>query len=172
MQHSNLKQTPVKVFAIAALCLTVFTLTAKAGIDSYEIYLNNKLILKQSAAQPLNFKGLQLNKSNSNDQLVIYYFHCNTMGKAGKGRSIAIKDGKGNTLKEWKFADATGSNTGMVIPVKELLQLANNNSNGPLSLYYAAQERPKEQMLTSFYVGEKSTAYHYPERRNARYRLQ
>ena len=57
-------------------------------------------------------------------------------GQTGKGRSIAIKDDKGKIVKEWKFANATGSNESMVIPAKELLQLAKTNSKTHLTLYY------------------------------------
>jgi len=146
MSHSNLKLG--LAFTAVALCLTVFTLTAKAGRDSYEIYLNNKLLLKQTVDQSFSLKSLHLDPSNSNDQLVIHYSQC---GVIGKGRSIAVKDEKGRILKEWKFSDApTGTNASMVISVKELLQLAKDNANGSLRCYYTSEERSKGQVLASF----------------------
>ena len=151
MQHSNLKRNLVKAFTFAALSL--FTFNAKAGADSYEIYLNNKLILKQFVTESLNIKSLQLDKANSNDRLVIFYSHC---GQTGKGRSIAIKDENGKILKEWKFANSTGSNGSMIIPVKEILQLVKNNTSSRLHLYYAAQQLPKGLMLTSVDLGKSS----------------
>ena len=157
MQHSNFKQTLAKAFTFAALSL--FTFNAKAGGDSYEIYLNNKLILKQYVTEPLNLKSLQLDKANSNDRLVIFYSHC---GQTGKGRSIAIKDEKGKILKEWKFANSTGSKS-MIIPVKEILQLEKNNTNGRLRLYYAAQQMPKGLMLTALDLGKSSVAFNSPK---------
>jgi hypothetical protein len=141
-----------------ALCLTAFTVTAKAGIDSYEIYLNNKLLLRQVVGQSFNLQNLQLNQSNSNDQLVIHYTQCHAAGGIGKERSITLKDGNGKIIKEWKFADATGSNTGMVIPVKELLQLSKDHGNEPLSFYYNAQGHSEGRALASFQVGGKTTA--------------
>jgi len=161
MQHSNFKRTLVKAFTFAALSLSTFD--AKAGGDSYEIYLNNKLILKQYVTQPLNIKSLQLDKVNSNDRLVIFYRHC---GHTGKGRSIAIKDEKGKILKEWKFANSTGSNESMIIPVKEILQLE-KNVNGGLMLYYAAQQLPKGLMLTSLNIGKNSVTFNQPKAKAA-----
>ena len=158
MRHSNFKQTLVKAFTFAALSL--FTFNAKAGADSYEIYLNNKLILKQYVTQSLNIKSLQLSKANSNDRLVIFYSHC---GHTGKERSIAIKDEKGKILKEWKFANSTGSNESMIIPVKEILQLEKNNTTSHLRLYYAAQQLPKGYMLTSLDLGKSSVTFIYPK---------
>ena len=157
MKHSlkeslwiNIKLALVKAFTCALFFL--FTFTAKAGGDSYEIYLNNKLILKQFVTQPLNIRNLQLDKANSNDRLIIFYSHC---GQTGNARSIAIKDDNGNIVKQWKFADATGSNKSMIIPVKELLQLEKNNTKTHLNLYYAAQQLPRGRMLTSVDLGKK-----------------
>lgn len=158
MQHSNFKQILVKAFTFAGLSL--FTFNAKAGRDSYEIYLNNKLILKHYVTEPLNIKSLQLDKANSNDRLVIFYSHC---GQTGKGRSIVIKDEKGKILKEWKFANSTGSNKSMIIPVKEILRLEKNNTNGRLRLYYAAQQMPKGLMLTSLDLGKSSVTLNNPK---------
>ncbi len=133
-----------------SLVLTLSTLAARAGLDSFEIYLNNKLLLKMVAGRSFSLESLRLDKSNSNDQLVIYYSQCNAPGKTGKERSIAVKDSKGRVLKEWKFADATDTHAGMTIPVKELLQLAQDKASGPLSFYYTAQGRPEGQILASF----------------------
>jgi hypothetical protein len=154
MQHSILKKTIMKALAFTAFFLAIFTVNANAGLDSYSIYLNNKLMLKQAVNQPLNINGLQLDKASAGDNLVIYYSQCNMPDKIGKGRSIAVKDDKGNTLKEWKFADAEGADKGMVIPVKELLVLKKRASGGNLLLVYAASQLAKEQMLTGFNSGK------------------
>ncbi len=151
MKRSIFKKAISKVLVLSALCITAFSVTAKAGLDVYEIYLNNKLILKQTAAQPVNLKGLALDKANANDQLVIYYSQCNAPNRMGKARSISVRDANGNILKEWKFPDNRGSNTAMTIPVKELLELEKNS--GQLTLYYAAEGRPSGQALTGLHVG-------------------
>ena len=157
MQRLIFKRAIVKAFVFTTLCLTAFTMSAKAGLDSYEIYLNNKLIVKQAVNQPLSLKDLQLDKANANDQLVIHYSQCNAPGKVGKGRNIIVKDAEGKTLKEWKFADATGANTRMVIPVKELLALEKNGGGGTLNLYYAAIDRSEGQILAGFKIKGKSS---------------
>ncbi len=153
MKHLFFKNAFVK--ALAFVMLSLFTFGARAGGDSYEIYLNNKLILKQYVTQPLNIKSLQLDKANSNDKLVIFYSHC---GETGKDRHIAIKDDNGRILKEWKFANSKGSNASMVIPVKELLMIA-KQSKTHVTLFYSAQQLPKGRLLTSVNIGDALTFY-------------
>jgi hypothetical protein len=136
-------------------CLQSFT--AKAGGEGFEIYLNNKLILWQAVNKPFTLHSLQLDKANKDDQLVIYYHHC---GSTGTDRTIVIKDDKGNTIKEWKFADASGSNNkGMTIPVKELLQLEKNYSQTNLNIVYFSQQLPKGRALSAVQFNGKSTAW-------------
>ncbi len=151
MKITTFNQAFIKLFTLITLCLISFSFTTRFGLDSYEIYLNNKLILKQSVNQPLSLRVLQLDKANDNDQLRITYKHC-TLEGAGTDRNIVLKDEKGNTLKNWSFANATGSDLTMVISVKELLLLKKNNARHDLSLYYIAKELPKGQMLASLGV--------------------
>src|SRR5687767_13701609 len=99
MQHRSLKPAWTAVLTITIVCLQAFT--AKAGGESFEIYLNNKLILRQAVSQPFTLQSLSLDNANKDYQLLIYYHHC---GDVGKGRSIAIRDDKGTIIKEWKFA--------------------------------------------------------------------
>ncbi len=153
MQHLLKTRTAVmKLFSLLALCTAVLTLEAKAGVDSYEIYLNKKLILKQSALQPLSLKNLHLDEANYNDNLIIFYSQCNAPDKVGNRRSLTIKDSKGRVVKEWKFADAGGKDIGMVIPVKELLPLAGKNKGELLGFYYTAQGRSEGRLLTSLQI--------------------
>ena len=142
----------MKAFVITTLFVTLFTASATAGLDNYSIYLNNKLVLRQAVNEPLNLQGLQLDKAQANDQLVIYYSQCQAPNKIGKGRSIAVKDDQGNTIKEWKFADVSGTDNGMKIPVKELLELK-KGSKGNFTLVYAASQLPKGQKLTGLQFG-------------------
>ena len=155
MLPTYLKQSLLLVLLSSIFCFSAFT--AKAGLDSYEIYLNDKLLVKQYVNQPLSLDNLGLNSSNINDRLVIHYAQCNAPNKLGKGRSILIKDAKGNTVKKWNFADAKDGNTAMVIPVKELLQLE-KNSLSKLSLFYTADGHGG-QLLANFHFGTKNTTY-------------
>lgn len=155
MQSRSLKPVWVLLLTTMMACLQSFT--TKAGVDSFEIYLNNKLILRQAVNKPFTLQSLQLDKANKDDQLVIYYSHC---GAIGTDRSIVIKDDKGNTIKEWKFADASGSdNKGMTIPVKELLQLEKNYSQTNLNIVYFSQQLPKGRALSAVQLNGKSTAW-------------
>jgi hypothetical protein len=155
MKHRFLKSAWAAVITIIIVCLQGFI--AKAGGESFEIYLNNKLILRQAVSQSLTLQSLSLDKANKDDQLVIYYHHCNTVGK---GRTIAIKDDKGNIIKEWKFADgSTGSKNGMTIPVKELLQLEKSYASTNLSLFYSSQQMPKGRALSAVQFAGKSTTW-------------
>ncbi|MET6996771.1 hypothetical protein [Chitinophaga defluvii] len=146
MKPITINQVFIKLFALIALCFTAFSFTAKLGLDSYEIYLNNKLILKQSVNQPLNLRVLQLDHAKDKDQLRIRYKHC-TLEGAGTNRSIVLKDEKGNILKKWGFADATGADLSMTISVKELLQLQQDHAQHELSISYTARELPKGETL-------------------------
>ena len=153
MLHLIFKSATAKYFMPLVLLLTSLSFTAKAGGDSYEIYLNNKLIVKQ-ARMGVTVDNLQLSKANYNDELVVRYSHC---GTTGKGRSIVLKDDKNNIIKEWKFADGNAS---MSIPVKEILELQKKN-NTTLSLYYfSSQYLPKGRMLTSVKLQDKNTVMH------------
>ncbi len=152
MLHSIFKQAGLKAFALTAFLVTFFALSARAGLDSYAIYLNNKLVLKQSVSEPLNLAGLHLDQANVNDKLVIYYSECHAPNKLGTGRSIQVKNEEGETIKEWRFADVSGKDKGMEIPVKELLALK-KRIKGNLSLVYTATLLPKGQMLTGVQFG-------------------
>lgn len=152
MVHSTFKKTIARTVVLASIFITAFAFTSKAGGDVFEIYLNNKLLVRQYMYKPLDLKTLALTEANSNDQLVVYYNHCGTVGK---GRSIAVKDDKGNILKQWKFADTEEKKGPMTIAVKELLAL--EKKSGQLNMYYTSQELPKGQLLTSFNQAGKST---------------
>lgn len=142
-----------KAAALAIVCLSVFSIQAKAGGDYFKVYLNNKLIHEQYMTQPFSLAKLQLDKANINDQLVFHYSHCGTIGN---GRKIAVKDAKGNVIKEWKFEDVSGKHSGMIIPVKELLQLKQDD----LQFVYTARELPKGQLMASARLTDKTTGYH------------
>jgi hypothetical protein len=133
---------------LITLCLTTFSFTPKFGLDSYAIYLNDKLILQQMVNQPLNLRVLQLSEAKETDLLYIRYTHCTIKGGAGSNRSVALQDEKGTILKKWTFADASGSDLTMKIAVKELLEVEKNYANQELSLFYTAKELPKGEMLS------------------------
>ena len=129
-----------------ALAFTASAFTNRFGLDSYEIYLNNKLVQKQYVNQPLNLRVLALIKAKESDHLQIAYTHCMNKG-TGTARSISLKDEKGETLAKWKFAD--GTHAKMSIPVKELLHWQKKKAGHELILYYIAHESEKEELISS-----------------------
>jgi hypothetical protein len=151
MKHLLQKGIFMALTALIALGQPVLAGNGVRGVDSYRIYLNNKLILQQYVGQPLKLESLELGAANANDELVIYYSHC---GATGRSRSISVKDANGSILKEWKFKDAAVRNSenvpagddAMVIPVKEILELKAKHAG--LTLSYFAQQLPAGRMLT------------------------
>lgn len=141
-----------KPLIVTAMLAGLFSFTAFAGGDVYEIYLNDKLVCKETHKTLTGSKELRLDKLNANDRLVIRYSHC---GEVGRNRSIVIKDEKNNIIKEWKFTDGQNASV-MQIPVKELLAL--KASNTALKLYYSAQQMPEGKMLTAIKIDNKKVA--------------
>ena len=92
------------LFGLLAATGMLFSFSPKGG-ESFEIYLNGKLVIQQAVYVDKSVKSLQLTSTSVNDKLDIYYNHC---GQTGKSRIVSIKDEKGNILKTWKFADASG----------------------------------------------------------------
>lgn len=153
MKSLVFKKTVLRPLILAALSIVTLTGVAKAGGDSYAIYLNSKLVMKQYVAQPLSLASLPLDNAAGADMLVVYYSHCGTVGK---GRSISVKDEHGTVLKEWKFADVTGKDNGMAIPVKDLQLLQKQHTH--MNLYYAAQQLPGGRLLTTINSQGRATA--------------
>src|SRR5688500_17628643 len=97
MKSLSLKSVFVLAFA------GIVAISATTGIDSFEVYLNNKLLLRHSLSEPLTLKSLKLTEANMNDELKIRYTQCNAPGGTGKNRKIRLLDDKGYVVKQWKF---------------------------------------------------------------------
>lgn len=138
--------TKSNLLFIVALAFFSLSFTPKLGLDFYDIYLNDKLIMKQFVNQPLNLRTLQLEKAAPQDQLWIRYTHCNKEG-SGSDRTIVLKDEKGHLLTEWKFADSGLENTPMKVSVAELLKLEKEHQDHQISLFYKSKELQKSELL-------------------------
>ena len=134
----------VKTLLIAG-CLAMFSFSSKRGGDSFEIWLNGKIVLKQFVLVSKGIQTLQLNGASENDRLDVYYSHC---GQTGKSRYITIQDERGHALKVWKFADAIGQNGAMAFKVKDILRLKKNKGS-KLSLFYSSNELPNGRLLAT-----------------------
>ncbi|MEX6687255.1 hypothetical protein QTN47_07100 [Danxiaibacter flavus] len=142
MKRFIVKQSFYKPLLLMAMAVLFFCATALAGLDSYKIYLNGKLLVSQAANQ--STITLPLEEAKSGDMLVVYYTHCH--GELAKDRSLVLKDASGNVIKEWKFGNANSATSSMSIPVKDILEVQKKNTH--LQLYYAAgQLTPNGQLL-------------------------
>ena len=147
MAQIKFNQPIIKMLMLITCCIFSFSFSTNFGLDSYEIYLNSKLILKQTVNQPLDLRVLQLDKAKESDELRIIYTHCTTKG-AGTDRSIILKNENGNIVKKWVFENTSGSDLDMAIPVKELLELQKANVQHELTIHYTSGELPKGEMLS------------------------
>lgn len=148
MARITFNQAYGRMLALVTTCVLAFGFTTLFGLDSFTIYLNDKLILKQTVNQALSLRVLELGKAGENDKLHIRYNHCTIKGGAGTARNIVLKDKKGKVVKKWAFADATGQDLNMTIPVKELLAIEKTYAGQELSLHYTSRELPKGEMLS------------------------
>lgn len=130
---------------VALLFAGILCMSAATGVDSFEIYLNNKLLMRHMLTEPLTLKTLRLMEANTNDQLKIVFTQCHAPNKTGKNRKITLMDEQGAVVKEWKFSNSETNNP-MVIPVKELLAVQKKN-NGKLTLNYTADDYGRQQQL-------------------------
>jgi hypothetical protein len=158
MKNVFFKKPLLKACLFVFFCMTVFIGTARAGLDYYEIFIGKKLILKRALNQPLKLESLPISQTNSNEQLIIYYYQCNAPDKLASNRVITLKDANGKKIKEWKFANAKSSNAAMTIPVKELLQLQKAGKNS-LALFYSAEGKTHEEKLVSVAAENKTVGF-------------
>lgn len=157
MLHSHFKKLMFACTACMLMCLTISASDAFAGGgDNYKVYLNKKLILSQEhvTTASASIGNLPLDKLTESDEVIVQYTHC---GEVGKGRTIVLKDEKGNVLKEWKFADVASS--AMSIPVKDILAIKKKNPNAAMNLYYfSSRFLPNGRMLATLKNEKKDLA--------------
>jgi hypothetical protein len=146
--------TAAKYILLAAFCTTLFSFSMKKGGDSFEVYLNGKMVFQQYVSMHQGVKSLQLNQSLYNDEVTVYYNHC---GKTGTDRVITIKDGENKILKTWHFPNDAANPSAMNCKVKEIMNLQ-KNSGSNLGLYYASREIPEGRLLATVIIANDSKA--------------
>jgi hypothetical protein len=128
-----------RVSAIRLLMLVVLTTTFSSfaiplGMDSYKVYLNDKLLFKQFVHRE-TIQSISLSESAPKDKLTVYYDHC---GKIGTGRTLSLLDGE-QELKEWRFKDTQSESlSGMSCQVAEIKAL--QRSGKTIRLMYNSKE--------------------------------
>ena len=156
MQAYKLRSMFSRTLLLCMSLLMLVSYRALAGGDSYEISLNNKVLVKQALYEPFNLQSLDLSAAKSTDHLTIRFLQCNKPGKTGKSRSISIRDEQGKIVKEWRFKDNTGNGNEMTIPVKDIVELQ-KSSPSRLLVYYYAEGYEKGQKLAALEPGNRKT---------------
>ncbi len=147
MKTPNAKTIFASLLAALVIGLITMAFSPKLGLDSYEIYLNDKLILKQYINQPLNLRTLQLDKAAPEDLLWVKYNHCTIKSGSGSERVIVLKDNNGHELKQWAFANSPSENKAMKVSVAELRQLEKDHAAHQISMYYKSKELADAELL-------------------------
>jgi len=148
------KSIAAKYLALLAIITALFSFSYPLGGDVYEIYLDNKMLVKQYVTMKEPVKTLEIDKSIADQQLEVFYSHC---GKTGTKRSITIKDGQ-NILKQWSYPDGGTVNTKMACKVKDLLGLQKTNNPARVGLIYSSQEIPEGKILATLVLENDSRA--------------
>jgi len=150
MQHKTLKS----VF-LFALSVVLFSFSSNWGGDSYQIYINKKLVMKEFVHNSTGAKSFSMDKATYDDQVEVYYSHC---GQVGKNRTIALKDENNRLIKELHFADYAGNNSGMSFKVSDYLNWEKRNGIDQVNIYYSAKELPGGRLLASIQLGQEAKA--------------
>lgn len=145
----------IRSLLLVVLCSALFAFSEGTGVDSFTIYLNEKLMLQQYATPEAKVKKLFLANGDANDVLRIHYNHC---GKTGTKRSVALHDGEKEVIKTWHFAD--DSAPVMQVKLKEVLTaLRTNAEERDITLVYSSVEIPKGKALVALVAtGQKSAS--------------
>jgi hypothetical protein len=141
--------------AVRSLGLLLFfalllSFTPRPGGDSFEVYLNNKLLLQEHLYGKYEVKTVQLPVSASEDVLKVHYNHC---GKIGTARNLSVRDSQNKTLVEWGFPNAVSdAKPHMILKVKELIALQKENRSARFNLVYSSKEIPEGKVLAGIII--------------------
>jgi hypothetical protein len=146
-------KTMNKWLLLPLITFCILSFAPAPGGEGYEIYLGDRLLLQHFGHPGKEVKSLPLPAVTSNEQLVIKYFHC---GKIGKQRSITLKDGKDQLLKQFRYADVNTTRAAMSLRLDEIKKAGKNSE--VVKMYYASSELPAGRCLVSFTVDQKAFA--------------
>ncbi len=138
--------------AFLTVLVSMTTLSAFAGGELYEIFLNKKLMYTVFPAHDDgDARMLSLTGANKNDELIIVHKFCNAPSKNG---SIVVSDRNKKVLKTWHFSSMKNDDQSMHIRVADLLSL---NKSGELFLHYVApsQTTRGHQLVSISFTGKK-----------------
>ena len=135
MKTSIPRASAIRLLMLITLTATLFSFFAPVGMDSYKVYLNDKMLFKQYASKDAPVQSLSLSENASSDLLTIYYDHC---GRIGTARTITLLDGQ-KVLKKWDYKDTKSIEaSGMNCNVGDIKSL--QKAGRTLKLIYASTE--------------------------------
>ncbi len=121
------------------------------GSDSFEVYINNKLVLEQYVYNRKATPPLLLDEAGT-EQIDVFYSHC---GITGTSRKITLKDEQNKILKEWRFPDVDAHvKNAMSCNAKDIAAFKKGHQS--LNLFYSAKEIQKEIMLAPIQWSDKT----------------
>src|SRR6188508_2772455 len=138
----------VKLFVLVAACATLFSFSWNVGGESFEIFLNGKLMIQQHLYQKPPVASLTLDPQSVQDEVKVHYNNC---GHTDTGRTLTIRDEQNKVLKEWQFVDAAA----MTWKVKDLSSL---DKKMKLTLCYSSHEIPKARVLALLVLSKETQA--------------
>jgi hypothetical protein len=144
-----------KLFLAIAMPLAFSVLASfvvRPGMDTFEVYLGNELLLKENAYGQRSNNPIVLDK-NSSATLTVSYDHC---GITGSSRKLSLLDEQKRVLKEWTYANVNAKvKDPMPVTVKEIVAATGGKS---ATLYYKSDEIKNAVMIAPVKLADKTTA--------------
>lgn len=138
----------IKLMIAVFVCALLSAFDTPPGGDTFTIYLNDKLLVKQFVHMKEKTKTISLQEASANDVLKIHYSHC---GKMGVARNLIIKDQQNKTVKAWKFEDSSDGDQGaMIVNASDIGKIQKSAGGRLLSLVYSSEQLPEGIVLASF----------------------
>ena len=144
----TLKKAAV-LLLMTAVAIGLFSFTENPGGESFEVFLNGKLMISQHVMQK-ETATLAIDPRAERDEIKVTYNHC---GQTGKDRTVTITNAQNKVLKTFHFADAAS----MTFTVKDL-GLTASSAKTNLNLVYASKELPKGRLLAAITLSKNTQA--------------
>ena len=133
-----------------ALFAGLASFSSLPGSHSFQVYLDDKLVIDQYVNSRLDAPKLVLDPAENHRQLTVKYNEC---GRTATGRILSLKDSNNKVLKEWRFdGESKGYSGAMTCSIKEITALFQKESN-PLKLYYSSKDFAQGQLVASVLRG-------------------
>ena len=133
-------------------CAILASFDTLPGAYSFEVYLDNQLLMKEYVSADRSVKPITLEK-NSRATVMVTVNQC---GVTGTARSLSLVDEQNKQVKQWNFKDVNPSvKDPMAVPVSEIVAASAGKN---VSLYYRSKELDRAVMLAPVKLIDKSTA--------------